>query len=119
MALREIQPERETADTVRLAVQGEEVYLPLRDIVYLETEKRLSHGITYHTAGGSVLTVLGSLDKEQERLGTAFRRIHRSYLVQQNHMASLRGGELTLSDGTVLPCALPMRKEVKQWLDEH
>ncbi|MBQ8401405.1 MAG: response regulator transcription factor [Clostridia bacterium] len=119
MALREMRTDRDSADPVRLTVQGEEVLLLRREIVYLETEKRLSHGITYHTSGGSALTILGTLEQEKERLGGHFLRIHRSYLVQDIHMTALRSSDLLLSDGTVLPCSVSARGEVKAWLAAH
>lgn len=59
----------------------EEISVLLEDIVFVETQKNVSHGITYHTINGSVITIISTLDVEQKKLGDSFIRVHRSYLV--------------------------------------
>ncbi len=94
----------------------EEVSVFLDDIVYVETEKNVSHGITYHTINGSVITIIGTLDVEQKKLGDGFIRVHRSYLVNRRHILRMKEGFLKLSNQQEIPCSFRMRSEVKRWL---
>lgn len=94
----------------------EEVAVLADDIVYLETEKNVSHGITYHTIGGSVITIISTLETEQRRLGEGFLRVHRSYLVNKRHILGMKEGYLRLSNQQEVPCSFRMRGEVRRWL---
>lgn len=117
MALLSSQDRGEEADTLRLTLGTRDtVELRIPDILYLEAEKAVSHGITYHTVNGSAVTVIGSLEAEAERLGSGFWRVHRSYLVAKKQILGFRDGYLVLSDQREVPCAFRMRTEVKRWL---
>ncbi|MCM1236224.1 MAG: LytTR family DNA-binding domain-containing protein [Ruminococcus flavefaciens] len=94
----------------------ESVSVLLDDIVFVETEKNVSHGITYHTDNGSVLTIISTLDTELERLGDSFIKVHRSYLVNKKHILRMKDGFLKLSNQQEIPCSFRMRNEVKQWI---
>lgn len=84
------------------------------DIIYVETEKNVSHGITYHTINGSVITIISTLDGEQEKLGDGFIRVHRSYLVNKRHILGMKEGLLKLSNQQEVPYSFRMRSEVKK-----
>ena len=84
----------------------------------MEAEKAISHGITYHTANGSHVTILSTLDAESARLSEGFLRVHRSYLVAKQQILALRGGFLVLSGQQKIPCAFRKRAEVKKWLEQ-
>ena len=94
----------------------ESVSVLLDDIVFVETEKNVSHGITYHTVNGSVLTIISTLDAELERLGDSFIKVHRSYLVNRKHILRMKDGFLKLSNQQEIPCSFRMRNEVKKWI---
>lgn len=94
----------------------EDVSVLLDDIVYLETEKNVSHGITYHTMNGSVITIISTLEVEQKKLGNLFLRVHRSYLVNKRHILRMKEGFLKLSNQQEIPCSFRMRSEVKKWI---
>ena len=119
MALRSLPDSAAGEDAIRLSIApGETAELRVSDILYLEAEKNVSHGISYHTVNGSHITVSGTLDGESIRLGSRFMRVHRSYLAAKNHILALRGGCLILSDQNEIPCSLRMRPEVKRWLEQ-
>ena len=94
----------------------ESVSVLLDDIVFIETEKNISHGITYHTINGSVITIIGTLDAESERLGEGFIKVHRSYLVNKKHILRMKDGFLKLTNQQEIPCSFRMRNEVKKWI---
>ena len=94
----------------------EEISVLLEDIVFVETQKNVSHGITYHTINGSVITIISTLDVEQKKLGDSFIRVHRSYLVNKKHILRMKEGFLKLSNQQEVPCSFRMRSEVKKWI---
>ncbi|MDE6640095.1 MAG: LytTR family DNA-binding domain-containing protein [Acetatifactor sp.] len=112
------QTRSEASDSSILLNPGmdEDISVLLEDIVYIETEKNVSHGITYHTINGSVITIISTLDVEQKRLGDGFIRVHRSYLVNKRHILRMKEGFLKLSNQQEVPCSFRMRSEVKKWI---
>lgn len=94
----------------------EDISVFLDDIVYIETEKNVSHGITYHTINGSVITIISTLDVEQKKLGDGFIRVHRSYIVNKKHILKMKEGFLKLSNQQEIPCSFRLRSEVKKWI---
>ncbi len=118
MLLKQTGPEAsDSMETISLNPgMDETVSVSLNDIVYIETEKNVSHGITYHTANGSVITIIGTLDVEQKKLGDGFIRVHRSYLVNKRHILRMKEGFLILSGQQEVPCSFRMRSEVKKWI---
>lgn len=103
--------------TVSLHIgSDEQVTIALDDIIFVETEKTVSHGITYHTVNGSAITVIGSLDVAQQRLGDSFLKTHRSYLVNKRHLLGMKDGYVKLSNQQEVPCSFRQRSEVKKWI---
>ena len=119
MLLNKVRPETSnSAETFLLnPCMDESVSVLLDDIVFIETEKNVSHGITYHTVNGSVLTIISTLDAELERLGDSFIKVHRSYLVNRKHILRMKDGLLKLSNQQEVPCSFRMRNEVKKWIE--
>lgn len=108
-----------TQDTsvITLSISTDEnIPVVLSDIIYLETEKSISHGITYHIVNGSTITIISTLEAEKKRLGDHFIKTHRSYLVNSRHILGMKDGIITLSNRETVPCALRLRSEVKKWL---
>lgn len=83
-------------------------------IMYVETEKSISHGITYHTVDGSNITVRDSLQLVQERLGDSFIKIHRAVLVNKDAIIGMQGTDIILSDGSTLPCSIRLKNSIKE-----
>lgn len=109
--------DKHSMETIQLNPgMDEDISVLLEDIVYIETEKNVSHGITYHTINGSVITIISTLEAEQKRLGDGFIRVHRSYLVNKRHILRMKEGFLRLSNQQEIPCSFRMRSEVKKWI---
>lgn len=88
-------------------------------ITYLEAEKSVSHGITYHTIDGSSITVRDSMEHCQSILGTHFIRVHRSFLLNTSYIVSLKGTNILLANGQMIPCSVRMKSEVKKCLKDR
>lgn len=95
---------------------GETATLRVQDILYLEAEKSVSHGITYRTQNGSAITVISTLDAERDKLDDCFVKIHRSFLANKSHIIGIKNGYVVMSDQSEIPCSLKMRTEVRKWL---
>ena len=119
MLLGKTRGETETQDPLVILLHPcmeEEIPVLRDDIVYLETEKNVSHGITYHTMNGSVITIIGTLEEEQKKLGDGFLKVHRSYLVNRRHILGMKEGFLKMSNQQEVPCSFRMRSEVRKWI---
>ncbi len=116
MAIREDQRSNDVGDVITLNVGGETVDLRVSDVLFVEAEKNVSHGVTYRTSNGSRVTTTGSLDRECEKLGNGFLRVHRSYIASKNHMLSIKNGYITMTDRSEIPCSVKMQREVKRLL---
>ncbi len=91
----------------------ETVCVKLRDILYLESDRRLVH-IKCRQGQESFY---GSLDKVEEELAEkGFLRCHKSYLVNRDRVKSFSGEQVVLEEGTVLPVSRAYCKEVKREL---
>lgn len=118
MLLNKTTSEASNSEEIILLNSGmdESISVLLDDIFFVETEKNVSHGITYHTINGSVITIISTLDVEQKKLGDSFIRVHRSYLVNKKHILRMKEGFLILSGQQEIPCSFRKRNEVKRWL---
>lgn len=94
----------------------EQVRIHKSQICYVEAEKTISHGITYHTLDGSKITVRDTMEHIGEILGSDGIRVHRSILAVRRHMLKLNDGMILLANGEEIPCAVRMRGEVRKCL---
>lgn len=120
MALRLSRSDDTGGESIRLKTGvGETALLRVQDILYLEAEKSVSHGITYRTQNGSAITVISTLDAEKDKLDDRFVKIHRSFLVNKSHIIGMKNGYAVMSDQSEIPCSLKMRAEVRKWLGKN
>lgn len=106
---------REEEEEIRIQLGFDEtMQLKKHTIMYVETDKGISHGITYHTVDGSKITVRDSLQQVQELLGNQFIKIHRAILVNKDVIIGMQGTDVILSDGTILPCAIRLKNNIKE-----
>ena len=83
----------------------------VKDILYLESSGRK---LILHLASGKKEEFYGSLKAEyQKQLAQFdFLFVHASYVINFDYVASLRGNELILMNGTVLPISHHRRKDI-------
>ncbi len=91
-------------------VQGERTVL-LKNILYIEIQ---SHRLCF-TVGDEVLHMYGQIGKLELQLADChFVRCHQSYLVNLEHIASIKNYWLCLSNGTKIPVSRSRYSEVKK-----
>lgn len=82
--------------------------VPVRDIIYVEI---LRHDLYWHVScQDEPLRVRGSLAAEEERLGSRFCRVSASHLINMGQVSVVRGGGVTMSDGTELAFSRTRKK---------
>ena len=96
----------------KLVEQDEMVRLSLSEILYVDSVKTVAHSVCFHTFDGSEITVRDTIEHVGKLLGDSFIRCHRSVLVNEKHILSLRGGMITLSNSALVPCALGRKRAV-------
>lgn len=96
----------------------EEICLRISQITYVEAEKSVSHGVSYHTLDGSKITLRDTMDHVLQLLGEDFARCHRSVVVNKQHVISLGDGTVRLSNAEEVPCSFRLRNEVKKWFSQ-
>lgn len=70
------------------------------DIIYLEG---MNEYIKVHRKSDNPFLTLTTFNKLEEKLPKHFIQIHRSYMVNMNHVKSITSNNVILDDGTVLP----------------
>ena len=84
----------------------------MRDILFFESDRRK---VRLVAAGGREETFYDKLDNVEERLKKEdFVRCHQSYFVNARKIDTIRGGELVMSDGSVLPVSKHRAKETNE-----
>ena len=88
----------------------------MKDIFYLEKQKNY---VIYHTARGTI-SERTTLDKKTDLLCNGFLRTHIGYLVNIRCIEKIRTGEISLSDGTIIPLSRKyseaVRKQFFEWM---
>lgn len=111
--LLDIRKELAGGDIFSFQKNKEIFYIKLRDILFLESDRRLVR-IRYNQGEESFY---GSLDRvEAELAGKGFLRCHKSYLVHMDKVKSFSGEQIILEDGTILPVSRSCGKAVKREL---
>lgn len=93
--------------TVELQIGIDEyVNISVERIAYVETIKGQAHNICYHTTDGSQITVRDSISHALELLGEDFVLSHRSVAVNRRCVVGIADGQLKLSNGERVSCAI-------------
>ncbi len=83
--------------------------IPFRKIIYIESEKRLSHIFCSDTH----YDTYAKLDDIQKNLNDTFIRCHKSYLVNSNYIKTIEKDCFVLKSGTTIPISKAMSAETR------
>ncbi|MBR5319588.1 MAG: response regulator transcription factor [Peptococcaceae bacterium] len=104
-------------DMFRVFQNGEVIELKMRDIVYIESDKRK---IIIHLRGGKQYEMYGKISEQEEELSVHhFIRIHKSYLVNCRYIKKLTDETVWLigiskEDSVVLPLSRRCKEKAKE-----
>ena len=110
---RECLQELTRSNEVRFTFQkaSETVSIPLRDIIYFESDKRIINIIT----STEEYSFYGKLDAIEEQLKKQdFVRCHQSFLVNAKKISSVKVNELTLNNSQTIPVSKRRAKETNE-----
>lgn len=100
-------------ETIALTCAGERRVIALQDILYFEVRERW---VTVYY-GDEKFEFFARLSKiEHTLLGRGFMRVHRSYLVALDTIASIAYNTVTLRNGTEIPLARGKYSEIQEEL---
>ncbi len=108
LALRRISAQK--LSYLRINSRGHHINVPYADILYLESERRVI--IIHRTA--SEHQYYARLDYLEQIVPDSFIRVHQSYLVNMDYVASLTHGHCELINGEVIPIAQKRRSFVRR-----
>ena len=100
-------------ESVKLLIGIDEyISLPISQILYVETDKSISHFVRYHTVDGSDLSVRGSIENVLKSLGDDFMKSHRSVIINKNYVVSVSDGLVNFAGGEKATCSFRLKGEV-------
>ncbi len=103
LALRRISNQKESF--LRINSRGHHLNIPYKDILYLESERRI---IIVHRIS-TTHQFYAQLDDIENTIPEYFTRCHQSYLVNMHFISSLAKGRCQISNGQVIPIAQKRR----------
>ena len=86
--------------------------IKLDDIKYVEGMREY---VRYHTSGNTLMELISLKALETELPFPAFKRIHKSYIVNRTHINQFDSSNITI-DNNSLPIGKTYRNEVQEWL---
>jgi len=107
--------DKSTADepVIKLLVGIDEyVSLPISQILYVETDKTISHFVRYHTVDGSSISVRDTIEAVLKNLGSDFMKSHRSVIINKNHVVKVSDGVVHFAGGERAACSFRLKNEV-------
>ncbi|WP_020566729.1 LytR/AlgR family response regulator transcription factor [Neolewinella persica] len=100
------------ADYLFIKVDKRHLRIPFADIAYLE-----SYGNYVKIWDGSNFNLTPrTLTSFVEELPANFVRIHKSYLINKDHIDYVEGAMMVMKNGQMLPVGKNFRKVVREWL---
>ena len=98
----------------RVNVQGKELLIPLRDILYFETGR---HVTLIHTLADTIsITKVLSEVCEDFAQNPEFIRVGRSYLINRLYVRNVDQAEVEMMNSAVIPIPVRLQREIRQQL---
>ena len=91
-------------------------HISSRDILYLEVQ---NHNVIFHTAERQISVYAKLADYESKLREKGFFRCHKSFLVNQQHIAAMDATSLTLSDKSSIPLSKHRRREFMEEVADY
>lgn len=109
-------PAPSETDILYLKVDYRYVRVPLRDIIYIEG---MNEYLKVHVTDGDPLLTHTTFRHIHDYLPDHFRQIHRSYLVNMDHVREVERSVILLSDGTRLSISDSNKDGLMQYLQRY
>lgn len=100
-------------NALKFTASGEDYVVQYENIVYLESHLRIIHLHTRHPERINEYFYATMEEMEKELSPAGFLRIHKSYLVNMQHIKKLNYDRAQLSDDTILPVSQKKFSEIK------
>lgn len=100
-------------NALKFTSNGEEYTVQYENIIYLESQLRIIHLHTLHPERINDCFYATMEEMEKELSPSGFIRIHKSYLVNMQHIKKLNYDKVQLLDGTLLPVSQKKFSEIK------
>lgn len=99
----------ETPSSIMLKVDGGMFKIGYDEITYIQS---WGNYVKVHASGITYLSPITTTEIEQRLDRSAFKRIHKSFIVSLSKVKKLSGGQIELEDGTILPVGSTYRREL-------
>lgn len=107
---------RKNREYLALSCAGDSRNIPMDSILYFEMVRRIIE-VHYDDKIFEFYSTMGKLENMLSLKG--FKRVHRSYLVSEDHISSIKGSEITMDNGDVIPVGRTYVKELKQDMERN
>lgn len=114
-AKQNIETDPKKNDHIILKVDGDLIKIPFNEIRYTQS---YGNYVKFFTAKKMLVSQITTQEVEKKMDEKLFIRIHKSYLVGLSEISKISGGQLILTDGTVLPLGNFYRKNVIDLLQQ-
>ena len=98
---------------IRIKTDGEEFFIDVKDIIYLEAQNQY---VMIYTADNSYLVRYNLSDYEKQLKKDGFFKVHRSYLVSLSKVKKLGKGEVFMEGDISVPVSRSAASELKDAL---
>lgn len=103
-------------DSIFLKTDYKFVRLSFADIIYFEG---MNEYIKVHRRSNDSFLTLTTFTKLEEKLPKYFIQIHRSYMVNMNHVESIASGNVIMDDRTVLPIGKTKKGGLQSYVENN
>jgi len=114
LALEKAAPESAASEQcVNLLVGIDEyVSLPVSQILYVESDKSVSHFVCYHTVDGSSVSVRDTIENVLGKLSGDFMKSHRSVIINKKYVVAVADGLVKFAGGETAACSFRLKNDI-------